>query len=171
VTAAHFAAALAIKSRVPAANTGWLIVGAFVPDFVWIALATAGVEPTKREIFFDDWSHSLVSIFVYATLYALLFRSRGRTVMLAMWAAVASHFFLDLPVHPKDIALYPHSAMHLGFGLSTVAPMTYWLIQLAVVLALLAIYVVATRRLRIAPRFVFATCALIIGWHFVLMPG
>jgi hypothetical protein len=85
VTAAHFAAALAIKSRVPEASTAALIVGAFIPDFAWIILATAGVEPTRREVFFDDWSHSLLSVAVAATAYAWLFRKHGLGVAGAAW--------------------------------------------------------------------------------------
>ena len=157
MTAAHFAAALAIKSRVPDAPTGALIAGAFVPDFVWIALATAGIEPTKRSVFFDEWSHSLLSVLIFATLYALAFRGRGRSVAAAMWVAVCSHFVLDLPIHPKNLAVYPHSATHVGLGLSSVAPMTYWFVQLAVVLLLLGVYIYGTRRLGIASRWITAT--------------
>ncbi len=98
MTAAHFAAALAIKGRLPKAPTSALVFGAFIPDFVWIVLATTGVETTKREIFFDDWSHSLISIAVYASLFGLLFWRRGSMVAFAMWLAVFSHFILDLPV-------------------------------------------------------------------------
>jgi hypothetical protein len=171
MTAAHFAAALAIKSRVPKAPTSALIFGAFIPDFIWIILATTGIEPTKREMFFDDWSHSLLSIVVYSVLYSLLFWKRGRDVAFAMWLAVFSHFILDMPVHPKDLALYPHSPVHLGLGLSQTAPMNYWYIQLAVVLVLLAIYIDGTRRLRVAPKWVVSSCVLVLGWHIVLMPG
>ena len=56
---AHFAGALAIKSRVPKAPTWALLVGAFIPDFIWIVLANRGIEPTEPSLFFDDWSHSL----------------------------------------------------------------------------------------------------------------
>jgi membrane-bound metal-dependent hydrolase YbcI (DUF457 family) len=171
MTAAHFATALAIKSHVPKASTSALIIGAFIPDFIWIILATAGLEPTKREIFFDDWSHSLLMILVYATLYSIGFWSRGRKVAVAMGLAVFAHFLLDMPVHPKDLALYPYSSVHLGVGLSGTAPMNYWYIQLAVVLVLLAIYVAGTRRLRVAPKPVVSSCVLILGWHIALMPG
>ena len=171
MTAAHFAAALAIKPREPRASTAALIVGAFIPDFIWIGLAAAGVEPTKRDIFFDDRSHSLLSIAVYALLFALAFRSRGRAVMLAMGAAVASHFVLDFPVHPKDLALYPHSTVHLGIGLSGIPVMDYWLVQLAVVLLLLGAYVAGARRLRVSGKAIAASCALVLGWHVALIPG
>src|SRR3954468_15238843 len=108
--AAHFAAALVIKTRAPEAPTWALMAGAFLPDFIWVALGLAGVEPSQGPAFFDDWSHSLVMVALYATLFALVFGRRGLSVMAPLWLAVLSHFLLDLPIHPKDLALYPHSA-------------------------------------------------------------
>lgn len=171
MTAAHFAAALAIKSRVPEAPTAALIVGAFIPDFVWIALATSGIETTKRELFFDDWSHSLLSIIVFATVYSFFFRNRGPRVARAAWLVVFSHFLLDLPVHPKALALYPHSLMHFGLGLSAIPSIDYWFIQLAAVVLLLAVYATSARRLNVRGDVIFASCVLVLGWHVVLMPG
>jgi membrane-bound metal-dependent hydrolase YbcI (DUF457 family) len=171
VTAAHFAAALAIKSHVPETPTAALIIGAFIPDFLWIALATGGIETTKRELFFDDWSHSLLSIIVFATVYAFFFRNRGPRVARAAWLAVFSHFLLDLPVHPKDLALYPHSSIHLGLGLSGIPSIDYWFIQLAAVVLLLAVYAISTRRLNVRSDAIIASCVLVLGWHVVLMPG
>ena len=37
--AAHFAAGLAIKGKVEKAPLWALLIGAFVPDFIWIVLA------------------------------------------------------------------------------------------------------------------------------------
>jgi membrane-bound metal-dependent hydrolase YbcI (DUF457 family) len=171
MTAGHFAAALAIKSRVPKASTVGLILAAFLPDFIWIILAVAGIEPTRREVYFDDWSHSLFSILVYALLFILLFWKQGRPVAFAMGAAVFSHFLLDLPVHPKDLALYPHSPVHLGFGLSDIDRMRYWYIQLITVLFLLAIYFASAYRLGVSVRWIIPSCVLVLGWHLVLMQG
>jgi membrane-bound metal-dependent hydrolase YbcI (DUF457 family) len=86
----------------------------------------------------DDWSHSLVSITVLAIAYGFILRNRAPRVAAAARLAVFSHFLLDLPVHPKDLALYSHSSTHLGFGLSAIPSIDYWFIQLAVVVALLA---------------------------------
>jgi len=171
VTAAHFAAALAIKSRVPNAPTAALMVGAFIPDFVWIGLATAGIETTKREIFFDDWSHSFVSVVVLAMVYAFFFHKQGRDVTAAMRIVVFSHFLLDMPVHPKALALYPHSSIHFGFGLSAIPSIDYWLIQLAVVVSLLAVYAPSALRLKVPRNAIIASCVLVIGWHVVLIPS
>jgi hypothetical protein len=82
MTAGHFAAALAIKSRVPKASTATLILAAFLPDFIWIILATAGIEPTRRETYFDDWSHSLFSILVYALLSFCYSGNKGDPLLL-----------------------------------------------------------------------------------------
>ncbi|PYV52249.1 MAG: hypothetical protein DMG98_24460, partial [Acidobacteria bacterium] len=98
--APHFAAALAIKGRTPEAPLWALLIGAFVPDLLWITLARIGIEPAQTSNFFDDWSHSLISVGVLATLYAVLFWPKGRLVCSAIWLAVFSHFVLDFPVHP-----------------------------------------------------------------------
>jgi hypothetical protein len=171
MTAAHFAAALAIKARVPRAPTWALIVGAFIPDFVWILLAAIGIEPTRREVFFDDWSHSLLSVVVYATLYALPFRKQGREVTTAMIVAVLSHFLLDMPVHPKALALYPYSPWHIGLGHSAVSPMNYWYVQFATTLMLLALYLAAARKASALSSRILASAILVLGWHIVLLPS
>src|SRR5262249_17744574 len=75
--AAHFAAGLALRSRAPQAPTWALLTGAFVPDFLWIAFAVLGVEPTARAVFFDDWSHSLLTTLLWATLFAACFWQKG----------------------------------------------------------------------------------------------
>ena len=105
--APHFAAALAIKRKSPGAPLWALLIGAFIPDLVWMALARLGIEPAQTSNFFDDWSHSLVSIAILATLFASAFLRRGKPVVVAVWLAVFSHFVLDFPVHPKRLALAP----------------------------------------------------------------
>ena len=75
--APHFAAALVIKSRALRAPLWALLVGAFLADLLWIVLARAGVEPAELSSFFDDWSHSLFSIVVLATVFAVFFWKKG----------------------------------------------------------------------------------------------
>jgi membrane-bound metal-dependent hydrolase YbcI (DUF457 family) len=169
--AAHLAAGLAIKGRVPRAPVTALLIGAFIPDLVWIALASAGVEPTAKAVFFDDWSHSLASTLLWAVLFAAFFRRFGWSVVAAIWCAVASHFLLDLPVHPKALALYPHSAVHLSVGLEQTARMNYWLIQLAAIMALLGAYVYWARRHSFAMKPVFASCAYVLAFHTLGLPS
>jgi hypothetical protein len=172
VYAAHFAAGLAIKSRIPEAPTWALLVGAFIPDFIWVVLANRGVEPTEPRLFFDDWSHSLLMIGVWASLFALMFWRRERRVVLAVWFAVFSHFLLDFPVHPKFLALYPHSSFHIGLALSgTIGPLNYWWAQMCVLAVLTAIYVHGTRSLRFQANLVAASCVALFGLHLLMFPG
>jgi hypothetical protein len=168
VYAAHLAAGMAIKSRVPQAPTWALLTAAFVPDLLWIPLARLGVEPTARAVFFDDWSHSLATTVLWATLFAAVFWRRGAAVAGALWLAVASHFLLDLPIHPKPLALYPHSAVHLGLGLGNVERSTYWWVQLAVMAALSLIYVHGALRNRVPTRLIAAVCLILVSLHLLM---
>src|SRR5579863_3009835 len=168
--APHFAAALAIKSRARRAPLGALLIGAFLPDLVWIVLARAGIEPAQSSNFFDDWSHSLVSVMVFATLFALSFWKRGRPVVAAIWLAVFTHFLLDFPVHPWRLALYPKSQMHLGWDLlswgsrqSWLGAINDWWLQLFVLLGLILFYAVGMRKTRIPRRIILASCVVLLS--------
>ncbi len=171
--AAHFAAGLAIKSRAPQAPTWALLTGAFIPDFFWIAFGLAHIEPSQGPAFFDDWSHSLVMVIVWATLFALCFWRRGLSVVRPVWLAVFSHFLLDLPIHPKPLALYPHSSVHLGwnlwdFGLTTLWFGTpYWWVQLGVLAGLSLVYIQGARRLRVPTNTIAASCLILLGLHLI----
>jgi len=164
VFAPHFGAGMAIKSRVWAAPTWALLVGAFIPDFIWIVMARLGIE-SRPQAWHDDWSHSLLMVMVWATLFALLFKRRGRAVVIAIWLAVFSHFLLDLPIHPRDLALYPHSSIHIGWGLWRIGPVRYWYVQLYVLLALMVVYVIGARKNRVPILNIAGTCLLLLALH------
>jgi membrane-bound metal-dependent hydrolase YbcI (DUF457 family) len=171
--AAHFAAALAVKGRVPQAPAWALVSAVFLPDFVWIALAGLGIEPTVP-VFFDDWSHSLIMIVVWATVFAALFWRSGKDIALAVWIAGLSHFFLDFLIHPARLALYPHSSVHLGWNLwqygltkSWLGATRYWWYELATLAVLLALYVWFSRRSRLPLNLVAASCVTVIGLHMM----
>ena len=170
---AHFVAGLAVKGAVPKAPTWALMTAVFLPDLAWIVLARAGVEPEAPH-FFDDWSHSLLSILVLASLFALAFLRQGRIVALAVWIAGLSHFFLDFLIHPAKLALYPHSSIHLGWNLwhfgqqkTRFGPNNYWWIELAMMLPLLAVFTWYSRRARFDPKLVAASCLLVLGLHLL----
>jgi membrane-bound metal-dependent hydrolase YbcI (DUF457 family) len=169
--AAHFAAGVAIKSRVPDAPIRPLLAAMFVPDFVWIALGAVGVEPTAPGHFFDGWSHSLLMVLLYSLVAAFLFRGYGRTIAAAFFLAVFSHFLLDLPIHPAPLELYPHSSVRFDLHIATVDSMTYWVVQLAVTLVLLAVYVAGMRRLRESRARVVQTCVGVLALHVLSLPG
>ena len=174
--APHFAAALAVKSHVRWAPLWALLLGAFLPDLVWIVLARAGLEPAQASTFFDDWSHSLLSIAVMGTLFAFLFWKLGRTVVVAVWLAVFSHFLLDFPVHPKRLALYPKSRVHLGWDLLAwgAAPgwlgaINDWWLQLAVLFALLSLYASEMRRRTVSLDVILAPCVVLFGLQLLML--
>jgi hypothetical protein len=174
---AHFAAALAVKGRAPQAPAWALLAAAFVPDFVWIVLAFRGIEPTQPpNAFFDDWSHSLAMIAVWTSLFALLFWRSGWSVMVAIWIAGFSHFFLDFLIHPARLALYPHSATHLGWQLwafgqtkTWLGANQYWWIELCAIVVLTAIYFQGARKQRYALNLVLASCVTLAALHLMAL--
>jgi hypothetical protein len=175
VYAAHFAAGLAIKTRASDAPVWALLVGAFLPDFFWIAFGLAGVEPSQGPAFFDDWSHALIMVVLWATLFALWFWRRGLSVVLPVWLAVFSHFILDLPIHPKRLALYPRSSIHLGWnlwdfgGTSLWFATRYWWVQLAVLLGLTLVYAFGARKILLPRNLICASCLILLGLHLMTL--
>jgi hypothetical protein len=172
--AAHFAAALAVKGQAPKAPAWALLVGAFLPDVAWVAFGLMGIEPSQGPAFFDDWSHSLAMVMVWASLFAAVFWRQGLAVMLPVWLAVLSHFALDLPIHPKNIALYPHSSVHLGwnswnYGLSKswLGATHYWWIELAFLIILMMVYLQGAMRAQFAGHLICASCILVLGLHLL----
>jgi membrane-bound metal-dependent hydrolase YbcI (DUF457 family) len=173
--AAHFAAGLAIKGRIPRTPTWALMTAIFLPDFFWIVLAWMGIEPTQPPLgFFDDWSHSLVMVLVWSSLFACFFWRRGWPVVLALAIAGISHFILDFLIHPAKLALYPHSSVHLGwdlwqFGLtkSWLGANRYWWYEACVLLVLILLYAWFSWKSRLSPNLVAASCILVIGLHLM----
>jgi len=173
--AAHFAAGLAVKGRVPRAPASALLTAVFLPDLLWVALARAGVEPEyPPRGFFDDWSHSVVMIVVWSSLFAVFFLRRDRVVAAAVWVAGLSHLALDFLIHPARLALYPHSRLHLGWDLwqwgqqkSRLGPNHYWWVEAACVVILLTVYATSWRRSAIPPKIVAASCLLVAGLHLL----
>jgi hypothetical protein len=152
--AGHFAAGLVIKARVPAAPTWGLLLGVGLLDILFGPLVLAGVErvsltpgaPPGFSLDDIDWSHSLATSIVWSLCYAMLFLRHGSRVAAAMGAAVFSHFLLDLPMHPPDLALWPGSPIHMGLGLWRSLPTGWWFVELAVIVAGLAYYAARARR-------------------------
>ena len=168
--APHFAAALAIQGKAREAPLWALLIGAFIPDLLWIALARIGIEPAQTSNFFDDWSHPLVSVAILATLFASTFLRRGKPVFVAIWLAVFSHFLLDLPVHPKRLALAPLTGVYLGWDLLAwgsrpgwLGAINDWWLQAAVLLVLLFVYATGVRRSDPQPAAVAASVTFLIG--------
>jgi hypothetical protein len=167
--AAHFAAGLAIKAAQPKAPTSAVMAAVFLPDFLWLGLSLAGVEPVG-EAFFDGWSHSIVSIACQALLMGLVFSRWSRGVSVAAAGATLSHIALDMPIHPRPLELYPHSAIAIGsfFRNWGVQPgwlgrSHHWWVEAGVTLALLALYAVLARRAGFRTHLIAASALLVCG--------
>ena len=153
--AGHFAAGLAIKATEPRVPTWAVLLGVGFVDILFGAFLLLGIErahltPGQSPGFaldFIDWSHSLLMCLVWAGLYAVLFRGRGTAVAAWCGFAVFSHFLLDFPMHPGDLALWPQGAPHVGLGLWTRWPVGWWFFEGAFVAACAAWYVARSRRL------------------------
>ena len=139
----HFAAGLALKTAEPRAPTWGILAGAGLLDILFGPFVLAGIERASVApgiapgftLDYIDWSHSLAMSIVWALLFAMLFAKRGRRVALVMGIAVFSHFLLDVPMHPADMALWPNSHAHLGLGLWQLLPTGWWFVELLVIVA------------------------------------
>jgi hypothetical protein len=151
--AGHFATALVLRAKEPSAPFWGILIGVGLLDllfgpFVLIGLERASLTPGRPPGFsldYIDWSHSLLMSLAWAAAYGSLFLRRGRRIAGVMALAVFSHFVLDLVMHPRDLALWPNSPIHLGFGLWTTLPRGWWFVELALVLAACAYYLAKAR--------------------------
>lgn len=152
--AGHFAAGLAIKAREPRAPTWAVLVGIGVCDILFGAFLALGIERATMtpgvspgfRLDFIDWSHSFAMSVVWGILFGLLFIRQGRAVALACGIAVFSHFVLDVVMHPGDLAVWPHSEAHVGFGLWTRSPPLWWFVELAFIGACAAYYLHSAKK-------------------------
>lgn len=142
--AGHFAAALALRPAAPRASLQGLAIGTGVLDLVFGVGVALGVEGGDLRHFDTPWSHSLAMALVWSAAYAALHRRAGPAVMLAMAAAVFSHFVLDVVVHNPDMQLYPYSGIAWGAG-NALGGQGGWLEALTVALGV-ALYVAWARR-------------------------
>lgn len=176
--AGHFAAGLAIKAREPEAPTWGILVGVGLLDLLFGPFVLAGVErvatgvevPPGFLLHHIDWSHSLLMSVVWSVAFATLFLGRGRRVAVVMGVAVFSHFLLDLPVHPPDLALWPDAETHLGFGLWQRLPVGWWLVELGVIAAGGGYYAVKARRSDAFGRRPLAVVTVVVLLHIANAP-
>jgi LexA-binding, inner membrane-associated putative hydrolase len=174
--AGHFAMGLAIKARKPVAPTWGILIGTGLMDILFGPFVLLGIErvtmtpgrPPGFSLDFIDWSHSLAMSLVWAALFAAAFWKRGRAIAGVMGFAVFSHFLLDLPMHPSDLALWPGSRTHLGFGLWHTP--YWWWTELAFIVAGCGYYWVRARRLQTFGRNAIWACVVVLALHILNSP-
>lgn len=117
----HYAAALVPYSRLRGRPLWLLLVCANVPEFLWLALALAGVESTRPASLLDAtfpnldvhmiYSHNLIPGFVQGLIVFALVYAVWRDRALALWCGALAivHVLCDLVVGFKHEVLGPDS--------------------------------------------------------------
>ena len=155
----HYGVAFAAKRAAPRTSLGWFVFAAEFLDEVWPVLLLLGVEQVRivpglmimspLQFVYYPWSHSLLMAIVWGIVVGALyfaFRKYGRGSLL-LGALVVSHWFLDLPVHQKDLPLWPSDVSpKYGWGLWNVPVATY-IIEFTIFLAGVSAYTRITRPL------------------------
>lgn len=176
--AGHFAVGLALKAKEPRAPTWGILTGVGLLDLLFGPLVLAGVErasvtPAISPGFtldYIDWSHSAAMAVFWSLLFGLLFLRFGSRVAGVMTLAAFSHFLLDLPMHPPDLALWPGSPIHLGFGLWQTLPVGWWVIELGLIAVAGGYYL---RRSKASEEFggrPYAVLAVLLALHLSNSP-
>lgn len=122
----HFAIGLAIKARLPDVPALPILLGVGFLDILDGLFIMAGFDRVTPNLgagpylFFDltfiDWDHSLLMAVIWSLVWGAFFIRRPKVALVAA-AAAFSHFLADWPMHNSDLAIYPHSNDHLGYGL------------------------------------------------------
>src|SRR6266545_5273723 len=169
--AGHFAMGLALKARKPEAPTWALLIGTGLLDILFGPFVLLGIDRVTMvpggspgfSLDFIDWSHSLAAALVWSALFAACFWRRGSAIAAIMGFAVFSHFLLDLPMHPADLALWPGSPVHLGLGLWR-TPFWWWF-ELAFTALGCGYYWTRARQLRTFGGHASWACAIVLALH------
>ena len=153
--AGHFAVGLTVKRIEPRISLGTAVLAAVLADLLFFIFSIAGIE---RAGFLSDvatnhffgyniaYSHSLFMDVVWAALFAVAYLLRRRYPLGAwiLFAAVVSHWFLDVLSHRPDMPLTPAAPVVLGFGLWN-SPLATLLVEGGFWLLAIILYVRGTR--------------------------
>jgi hypothetical protein len=155
----HFAIGLASKRAAPAVSLGTLFLACQLADIIWPTLVLMGIEHveiapgitavTPLDFVSYPYSHSLVSLMVWAALAAVVYRLiRGRsaaTISIVVIASVVlSHWVLDVASHRPDVPVFPGGGPKLGLELWRSVPVTM-VVELAMMAAGVFIYTRVTQ--------------------------
>lgn len=143
----HLAVGLSIKRVEPRISLGTLIAAALFADLLWSIFMLAGIEHVgilpgvklNRLIGYEiAYSHSLLMDVFYGALFAavyFLWRRYPRGAWI-LFAAVLSHWFLDVVSHRQDMPIAPGVDAVFGLGLWNSIPATilveggFWLLAI-----------------------------------------
>ena len=126
---AHFGIGFAAKSAAPKTSLGTLFLAAQFIDLLWPTLLLLGIERVNirtdgaqyppLDFVYYPFSHSLLTVMIYAVMFAVAYfvLRRNRIGAIVVGLSVISHWLLDLLAHYPDLPLYPGDSMLLGFAI------------------------------------------------------
>lgn len=143
----HFVVGLTVKRIEPRISLGTAVLAAVLADLLFFIFSIAGLEragvlpdvATNRFFGYNiAYSHSLLMGIVWAAMFAVAYFLRRRYPRGAwiLFAAVVSHWFLDVLSHRPDMPLTPGVSLVVGFGLWNSPPATllveggFWLLAI-----------------------------------------
>jgi hypothetical protein len=132
----HFAVGFIAKRTEPTLSLGTCVLAATLADLLWPIFMIAGLERVEFQPGMGAGnylvasnialSHSLLMDSLWGALFASTCFLSGRNLRGAciLFAAVVSHWFLDVIAHRPDLPLAPGAHWYLGLGLWTSVPAT-----------------------------------------------
>lgn len=122
----HLAIGLAIKSKFPKIPALPIMLGVGFLDIIDGLLIMLGINHVTGNLnsgpylYFDltfiDWDHSLLMAIILSVVWGMFF-IKDKKVAIVAGLACFSHWIADWPMHNLDLALYPYSIQHYGYGL------------------------------------------------------
>jgi len=126
----HFAMGFGAKRFAPEVSLGVLFLACQLADLIWPNLVLLGIEHlsiepgatvmTPLDFSSYPYSHSLLALLVWASLFAALYMAlshTGRRAAVVIAALVFSHWMLDVLSHQPDMPLALGDAPRIGVGL------------------------------------------------------
>lgn len=177
VLVGHFAVGLATKRIDPKISLGTAILAATLADLLWCIFLIAGIERVeiKPGLGAANYlaasniaiSHSLLMDLIWAALFAAVYFLRHHDPRGAwlLFAAVLSHWLLDVVSHRPDMPLAPGVHHYFGWGLWNSISATI-LIEGGFWFLAIILYACATHPKQRAGSYVFWTVAalLTLAW-------
>ncbi len=126
----HFALGFGAKRFAPQVSLGILFLACQLADMIWPSLVLAGVETldiqpgitamTPLDFSSYPYSHSLVALVLWATVFAAVYvglTRLGLKAAIILAALVLSHWVLDVLTHRPDMPITFAESPKLGMGL------------------------------------------------------
>ena len=152
----HYGVAFAVRRVIPRTSLGTTVFAAQLLDELWPIFLLLGIEQVRvvpgymaanpLDFVFYPYSHSLAAALAWSLLLGVIYYAmrRDRRSSVVVGLLVLSHWVLDLPMHVRDLQLWPGSSIRVGLGAWHSIPLTI-LLELIVFLPGLVIYLRTTR--------------------------